>query len=134
MIEPIWLPADLAIAFHDEQLREFGGPSGIRDVGMLESALARAHNKWSFGETDLAGLAAAHAFGIARNHPFVDGNKRAAFLAIIVFLGLNDIDLLIDEAEAAVMIRDLAAGSVDEHGLTRWIGANWPAGVPRTKV
>jgi death on curing protein len=134
MTEPIWLSAELVIAFHDEQLREFGGPEGIRDRGMLESALGRPQNKWSFGETDLPTLAAAYAFGIARNHPFVDGNKRAAFLAIIVFLGLNGIKLNLNDAEAAVIIRDLAAGEVDETGLTRWIGDNWPTGVARTKA
>ena len=77
MSEPVWLTTELIIAVHDEQLREFGGPRGIRDRGMLESALGRAQNKWAYGERDLAGLAAAYAFGIARNHPFVDGNKRA---------------------------------------------------------
>lgn len=121
MTEPIWLTAELVIAFHDEQLREFGGPPGLRDRGMLESALGRPQNKWSYGETELAALAAAYGFGIARNHPFVDGNKRAALLSIITFLGLNDIDFLVAEVEAAVMIQSLAAGEVDEDGLTRWI-------------
>mgnify|MGYP001459999973 FL=1 len=126
MIEPVWLKAELVIAIHDEQLREFGGPPGLRDRGMLESALGRPQNKISYGETDLAALAAAYAFGIARNHPFVDGNKRASFLSIIVFLGLNDIEFLADDAEAAVIIQDLAAGTVSEDGLTRGIRDNWP--------
>ncbi len=126
MKEPVWLTAELVIAIHDEQLREFGGPPGLRDRGMLESALGRPQNKWSYGETDLAALAAAYAFGVARNHPFVDGNKRASFLSIITFLGLNGIEFLADEAEAAVIIQDLAAGKVDEDGLTRWIRDNWP--------
>jgi death-on-curing protein len=124
--EPIWLSAELVIGFHDEQLREFGGPPGIRDRGMLESALGRPQNKWSYGETDLAALAAAYAFGIARNHPFVDGNKRAALLSIIVFLGLNGVDFIADQAEAVVVIQDLAAGLVNEDGLSRWIRDNWP--------
>jgi death-on-curing protein len=119
--EPIWLSAELVIGFHGEQLREFGGPSGIRDRGMLESALGRPQNKWSYGETDLAALAAAYAFGIARNHPFVDGNKRAALLSIIVFLGLNGVDFIASQAEAVVIIQGLAAGDIDEDGLTRWI-------------
>ena len=129
MTEPVWLPVDLVIAFHDEQLREFGGPEGIRDRGMLESALGRAQNKWTYGETDLVALAAAYAFGIAGNHPFVDGNKRAALLSIVTFLGLNDIDFVANEAEAVLIIRDLAAGDVAEGGLTRWIRDNWPGKV-----
>ena len=129
MTEPIWLPVELVIAFHDEQLREFGGPEGIRERGMLESALSQAQNKWSYGEKDLAALSAAYAFGIARNHAFVDGNKRAALLSIVTFLGLNDIDFVANEAEAVVIIRDLAAGEIDEEGLTRWIRDNWPGKV-----
>jgi len=93
---------------------------------MLESALARPINKHAYAETDLAKLAAAYAFGIARNHPFVDGNKRTALLSIVTFLGLNDVDFIASEAEAVVIIRDLAAGEVDEEGLARWIRDNWP--------
>lgn len=126
MTEPVWLTPELVIALHDEQLREFGGPPGIRDHGMLESALGRPQNKWSYGETYLAALAAAYAYGIARNHPFVDGNKRAAFLSIITFLGLNDIDFVAPEAEAVVMILGLASGEIYEEGLARWIRDNWP--------
>ena len=126
MSEPVWLPTELVIAFHDEQLRIFGGPAGIRDPSALESALGRARNKRAYENADLAVCAAAYAFGIARNHPFVDGNKRAALLAIITFLGLNGIDFLADEAQASIIIQDLAAGTVDEEGLTRWIRDNWP--------
>lgn len=126
MTEPIWLTAELVIALHDEQLRMFGGPPGIRDHGMLESALGRPQNKWTYGETDLAALAAAYAYGIARNHPFVDGNKRAAFLSIITFLGLNDIDFVAPEPEAVVMILGLASGEIEEEGLARWMRDNWP--------
>jgi death-on-curing protein len=125
-IEPIWLTSDLAKAFHARQLRLFGGPPGIRDEGALESALGRPVNRWAYEHADLAELAAAYAFGIARNHPFVDGNKRAALLALVTFLGLNGIDFRADEAEAVVMIRGLAAGEVDEAGLTRWIRDSWP--------
>lgn len=128
MNEPVWLFPKLVIAFHDEQLREFGGPPGIRDPGMLESALDRPRNKRTYGKTDLAALAAAYAFGIAKNHPFVDGNKRAALLSMVTFLGLNDIDFVADNAEAVVIIQALAAGEVDEDGLARWIRDNWPKG------
>jgi death-on-curing protein len=126
MNEPIWLDVEIVIDLHAEQLALFGGPDGIRDRGMLESALGRPINKFSCGETDLAALAAAYAFGIARNHPFVDGNKRAAFGALIVFLGLNDIDFLVSPESATAMILALAAGEVNEEGLTRWIRDNWP--------
>lgn len=126
MTEPVWLTVDLVLAIHESQLRKFGGPPGIRDLGALESALGRAQNRWAYEQSDVATLAAAYAFGIARNHPFVDGNKRAALLAMVTFLGLNDIDFAADEAEAVVIIRDLAAGSVDEQGLARWIRDNLP--------
>jgi death-on-curing protein len=126
MNEPVWLDVEILIDLHAEQLALFGGPDGIRDQGMLESALGRPINKFAYGETDLAALAAAYGFGIARNHPFVDGNKRAAFGAIIVFLGLNDIDFLVPPESATAMILSLAAGEVNEEGLTRWIRDNWP--------
>jgi death on curing protein len=131
MNEPIWLDVDILIDLHAEQLALFGGPDGIRDQGMLESALGRPINKFTCGETDLAALAAAYAFGIARNHPFADGNERAAFGAIIVFLGLNDTDFLVSPESAAAMILALAAGEVNEEGLTRWIRDSWPPEVSR---
>lgn len=126
MSEPVWLTPTLVMAFHDEQLREHGGLDGLRDSAMLESALDRPRNKWAYGETDLAVLAAAYAYGLARNHPFVDGNKRAALLSVYTFLGLNGVDFIADEAAAVVIFRDLAAGDVDEDGLSRWIRDNWP--------
>lgn len=123
----VWLTSDLVQAIHARQLRLFGGPPGLRDEGALESALGRPMNRAAYGVTDLAELAAAYAFGIAKNHPFIDGNKRAAFLSLITFLGLNGIDFLVEEAQAVVMVRGLAAGEIDEDGLTRWIRDNWPA-------
>jgi death-on-curing protein len=92
----------------------------------LESALARPVNKFAYGETDLAVLAAAYAFGIAKNHPFVDGNKRAAFASIIVFLGINGIDLVVPPEQATAVILALAGGEIGEDGLARWIGDNLP--------
>ena len=89
MNEPRWLDTDLVLDFHAEQLALFGGPDGVRDLGLLESALARPINKFAYGETDFAILAAAYGFGIAKNHPFVDGNKRTALASMIVFLGLE---------------------------------------------
>jgi death-on-curing protein len=127
MTEPIWLTVELVLAIHERQLKRFGGRAGVRDLGALESALGRARNRWAYEQDDLASLAAAYTFGIARNHPFVDGNKRTALLALVTFLGLNRVDFVADEAEAAVIMRDLAAGKVDETGLTRWIRDNLPA-------
>jgi death-on-curing protein len=126
MNEPEWLDVNIIIDVHAEQLALFGGPDGVRDIGLLESALARPQNKFAYGETDLAALAAAYVFGIARNHAFVDGNKRAAFASMIVFLGLNGIDFIVPPENATVMIQSLAAGEVSEESLTRWIRDNWP--------
>lgn len=126
MTEPEWLDVNIMLDVHAEQLALFGGPDGVRDLGLLESALARPVNKYAYGETDLAALAAAYGFGIAKNHPFVDGNKRAAFAAIIVFLGLNGIDFVVPPESATAMILSLAAGEVSEESLARWIRDNWP--------
>ena len=121
MSEPEWLDLDIVLDFHAEQLALFGGADGIRDVGLLESALARPVNKFAYGETDLAVLAAAYGFGITRNHPFVDGNKRAAFASIVVFLGLNGLELDAPAEAATAVILGLAAGELTEEFLARWI-------------
>jgi death on curing protein len=126
MTEPEWLDVNIVLDVHAEQLALFGGADGIRDLGLLESALARPNNKFAYGESDLAVLAAVYAFGLARNHPFVDGNKRAAFGSIIVFLGLNGIDLDVAPEQATAMILGLAAGEISEESLARWIRDNWP--------
>ena len=126
MSELEWLDIDIVLDIHAEQLALFGGGDGLRDRGLLESALARPLNKFAYGETDIAVLAAAYAFGIARNHPFVDGNKRAAFASMIVFLGLNGIELDVPPADATAIILQLAAGELEEDGLARWIRDNWP--------
>ena len=126
MSEPIWLSVDLVLAIHDEQLRQFGGPTGLRDQGLLESALGRPLNTHGYGTHDLAALAAAYGFGLTRNHAFIDGNKRIALLAIVTFLGLNGIDFAASEAEAVVIMLGVAAGEVDEDGLARWIRDNLP--------
>ena len=126
MKEPEWLPAPLVIAIHDEQLAIHGGSAGLRDGALLESALDRPRNKWAYEQAELPELAAAYGFGIARNHPFIDGNKRTSLLAIYTFLGLNGIEFLVPEPEAAAMILSLAAGEVSEESLARWIRDNWP--------
>jgi death-on-curing protein len=113
-------------AIHEEQLAIHGGSPGIRDQGLLESELDRARNKLSHGSADPAELAAAYGYGIARNHPFIDGNKRTSLLAIYTFLYVNGIDFIVPEPEAAAMILALAAGEVTEDSLARWIRDNWP--------
>jgi death-on-curing protein len=131
MSEPIWLDVDEVIDMHAEQLAIFGGPEGIRDRGLLESAVLRPVNQWHYGQTDMAALAAAYAFGLARNHAFVDGNKRIAFHAMMVFLRGNGIAFAPNPAHATEIILSLAAGEVSEESLTRWIRDNWPAELPK---
>jgi death on curing protein len=124
--EPLWLTATMIVAIHDEQLAIHGGSAGLRDAALLESALDRPRNKWACEHAELPELAAAYGYGIARNHPFVDGNKRTSLLAIYTFLGINDIDFVVPEANAAAIILALAAGEVSEASLARWIRDNWP--------
>jgi death on curing protein len=121
MTEPEWLDLDIVIDFHAEQLALFGGPDGIRDVGLLESALGRAQNKFAYGEVSLAVLAAAHGFGIARNHPFVDGNKRTAWIAARLFLQINGTRLSYDHEEATRIVEALAAGKLAEAEFAEWL-------------
>jgi death on curing protein len=125
--DPVWLTTTEVIALHEMQLRRFGGPAGIRDSGALESALGRPVNKWQYEGADLAEMAAAYAYGIARNHPFVDGNKRAAFVAMMLFLRKNGVRFAPSQAESTVIIFALAAGQVSEAGLIRWIRDRWPS-------
>src|SRR3984957_17076675 len=115
--EPLWVTYDQAIAIHSRQLRRFGGAPGLRDEGMLRSALERPINKWRYEQSELAELAAAYAFGLAKNHAFVDGNKRIAFIAMRVFLLKNDIAFSPDPAQSTAMILSLAAGEVSEASL-----------------
>jgi death on curing protein len=121
-----FLTVDMVLDAHAQQLAIFGGGAGLRDEGLLESAVARAENKFAYGETDIAVLAAAYVFGLARNHPFIDGNKRAAFAALIMFLWVNDIIFRVEPAQATLAILGVAAGEINEDGLTRWIRDNLP--------
>lgn len=125
--EPEWLTVEDVIAAHDRQLKIFGGASGIRDPGALESAVGRPINKWRYEGAEMQDLAAAYAFGIVRNHPFTDGNKRAGFMAMLGFLLLNDSPFAPDPVESTAVILALAAGEIEEAGLLRWIRDNWPA-------
>jgi death-on-curing protein len=126
MSEPDWLAVDMIVAIHDEQLAIHGGLAGMRDAALLESALDRPRNKWAYESAELPELAAAYGYGIAKNHPFVDGNKRTSLLATYTFLGINGVDFIVPEADAAAMIFALAAGEVSEKSLARWIKDNWP--------
>lgn len=117
----VWLSFKLVHAVHEKQLVEHGGPSGIRDEGLLASALARPRNSALNESSDAASLAASYAFGIARNHPFVDGNKRTAFVAMEVFLDLNGFELDISDEAAVLNMLDFAAGQVEESVFAQWI-------------
>lgn len=109
-------------AVHADTLRSHGGLAGLRDENALESALARPRQRWAYDrKVDLARLAAAYAFGLARSHPYRDGNKRTAFLAMVIFLGLNGFDLEVPEAEVVATMLDLADGRLSEATLAQWI-------------
>lgn len=118
--EPVWLDSSVALAIHDRQLAEHGGASGVRDAGALESALARPMNRWSYGEDDLCVLGAAYAFGVARNHPFADGNKRTAWVLARLFLKLNAVELAFEPNDAIRTVLALAAGELSEEALADW--------------
>lgn len=121
--EPRWLDKRALLLLHGESLAEHGGLEGLRDEALLDSALARPQHLNAYGEdVDIASLAAAYGYGIARNHPFLDGNKRAAFLAIGLFLGLNGHRLVVTQMEAIEVMLDLAAGNLSESDLAAWLG------------
>jgi death on curing protein len=118
----IWVAESVVLAIHEAQLAEHGGMAGIRDEGLLASALARPHNLEAYGDdVDAAALAAAYAFGIARNHPFLDGNKRTAFVVMELFLDLNGWTLEADDAICISMMLILAAGKLSEEMLAKWL-------------
>ncbi len=122
---PVWVDKRALLLLHKESLAQFGGADGLRDEGLLDSALARPVNKHSYECcNDLTALAAAYGFGLARNHPFVDGNKRAAFLAVGVFLAMNGQRLTATPVEAIEAILALAAGSLEEARFADWIKAH----------
>jgi death on curing protein len=120
----VWLSRQFILAIHDEQLAEHGGAIGVRDEGLLDSALARPLNRAGYGEPDTAELAALYAIAIARNHPFVDGNKRTAFAALFTFLALNGMVFEPPEVDAAMAVLRLASGEMDDEEFTAWVRAN----------
>lgn len=129
--EPVWLEEAVALAIHDRQLAEHGGGSGVRDAGLLDSALAKPRNRWGYGEDDLCTLAAAYAHGVARNHPLVDGNKRTAWVLARLFLALNGVELAFAAEDAIRTMLTLAAGELSEEELAAWFRTQLQ---PRTEV
>lgn len=122
---PKWIDKRALLLLHEESLAMFGGARGMRDEGLLDSALARPVNQFLYQKVDdIAGIAAAYGFGIAMNHAFVDGNKRAAYLAMGLFISINGKRLRPDQVDAIQTILALAAGDLDEAGLAKWVGAN----------
>ena len=124
MTQPTWIDLEVVLAIHDEQLAEHGGQAGVRDRGLLESALARPQNQFAYGEHALPRLAASYAFGISRNHPFLDGNKRTSLVVAESFLDLNGLDLTATDAQCVTTFLQLAAGDLTEDQLADWIAAN----------
>ncbi len=118
------LGVDLAQAVHDRQLAEHGGLAGVKDVGLLEAAMGRPLNKHAYGEGDVCALAAAYAFGVARNHPFNDGNKRTAWVMARLFLRLNGVTIAFDKADAIQTMLALASGELPEGDLADWFRAH----------
>lgn len=117
----VWIDRAVILAIHDAQLAEHGGLSGTRDLGLLDSALSRPQHLDAYGEPDAAALAAAYAYGVARNHPFLDGNKRTAFVAAELFLRLNGQRLGADDADCVLTMLALAAGDLDEDAFAAWL-------------
>ena len=124
MAEPVWVELDIVLAIHDEQLAEHGGQPGVRDPGLLESALGRPRNQFAYGEPSITRLAASYAFGISRNHPFLDGNKRTSLVVAELFLELNGYELIASDAQCVATFLQLAAGELTEDQLAEWITAN----------
>ena len=121
---PKWLTRRMLDVLHDAQIREHGGAPGVRDEGLLESALARPQQKWAYDESpDAATCAAAYAFGLAKNHGYIDGNKRVAFMAAYVFLGLNERDFEADEPDVVRTMERVADGRLNEAALADWFRA-----------
>jgi death on curing protein len=122
--EPQWVLRETVLALQERLLAEFGGLSGLRDEGLLESALNRPLHRFHYGRPTLFDLAAAYAFGIVRNHPFIDGNKRIGFTTAVVFLEINGLEFLAEEADAALQTLALAAHDLEENGYAKWLKAN----------
>ena len=119
-VEPAWVGVPVALAIHDRQLAEHGGGAGLRQMDLLEAALARPQHKWHYERADLVGLAASYAFGIARNHPFIDGNKRTAWVVANLFLARNGLTVIAGELDAIETVETLEQGNLSEEDLADW--------------
>lgn len=117
----VWLSRELVLAIHDEQIAEHGGAAGLRDSGLLDSALARPLNRASYNEPDIAELAGLYALAIARNHPFIDGNRRTAYVALETFLALNGYRFPASDVEATITTLQMAAGDIDDETFLAWV-------------
>jgi death-on-curing protein len=133
-VEPVWIDLPLVYAIHDRQLAEHGGPVGVRDAAALESVLDRARNRWAYGETDLCALAVAYAYGVARNHPFADGNTRTAWVLARLFLRLNAVAIVFAPEDAIHTVLQLAVGNLSEEALATWFQSRRDATMKRANL
>jgi death-on-curing protein len=122
--EPNWVRRETVLVLHEQSLVQFGGTAGIRDEGLFDSALGRPQNLFAYGKPTISELAASYAFGLARNHPFLDGNKRTAFITAVLFLEINGQNFEAEQADAAVQTLGLAAGEVSEAEYAAWLRKN----------
>jgi death-on-curing protein len=121
MSEPAWLDRRVVLAIHDRQLADHGGASGVRDEGLLDSALARPQQHAAYGEPDLAELAALYAIAIAHNHPFIDGNKRTAYVSLELFLAKNGADFVASDTDSVLMMLGMASREIDDAAFIAWV-------------
>ena len=121
---PVWVLRETVLTLHEQSLAEFGGAAGIRDEGLLDSALSKPENLFAYGKPTIFDLAASYGFGLVKNHPFIDGNKRAGFIVTVTFLELNGYRFQATEVEAAVRTLALAAGEMSEAEFAAWLKAN----------
>jgi len=124
MKEPIWILREVVLLAHEQSLAQFGGSGGLRDEGLLDSALGKPHNLFAYGKPSLFELAASYAFGIVKNHPFIDGNKRTGFVVAIAFLQINGWHLEASEVDATLRTLALAAGAMTEAAYADWLKAH----------
>ncbi len=124
MKEPAWGVREVVLTLHEQSLAQFGGSAGIRDEGLMDSALGKPHNLFAYGKPTLFDLAASYAFGLVKNHPFIDGNKRTGFIVAVLFLELNGLRFCASEVDATVRTLALAAGDMTETAYAQWLEAN----------
>ena len=124
MKEPVWVLREVVLTLHEQSLAQFGGSAGIRDEGLMDSALGKPYNLFTYGKPPLFGLAARYAFGLVKNHPFIDGNKRTGFIVAVLFLELNGLHFCASEVDATVRTLALAAGDMTETAYAQWLKAN----------